>query len=61
MRSGLYTANGAQFMIGSCHTMRVVHKNISIAGLPGLRRHPRMNTTSSTISMITVEICRNAM
>ncbi|CNK02053.1 Uncharacterised protein [Mycobacterium tuberculosis] len=48
-------------MIGSCHTISVVHKNISITGLPGLRRQPLMNTTSSTSSMMHVEMCRNVM
>jgi hypothetical protein len=48
-------------MIGSCHTISVVHRNISITGLPGLRRQPLMNTMTSTISMITVETCRKVM
>src|ERR1700733_3528461 len=48
-------------MIGSCHTISVVHRNINITGLPGLRRQPLMNTRSSTISITTEATCRNAM
>lgn len=48
-------------MIGSCHTISVVHRNINIAGLPGLRRQPLMNTTSSTSSMMHVATCRKVM
>jgi hypothetical protein len=48
-------------MIGSCHTISVVHRNISITGLPGLRRQPLMNTTSSTISVTPVAASRKVM
>src|SRR6478752_8948884 len=55
-RSGLYTAKGAQFMIGSCHTINVVHRNMSMTGLPGLRRQPMTNMTTSCTSIRAVPI-----
>ncbi len=56
-KAGLYTAYGDQFMIGSCHTMSVVHSTISSTGLPGFFRQPRMKTTVSTATMSAAPIC----
>src|SRR5690242_18711561 len=44
--SGLKTAYGAQFMYGSCHTMKVVMAAIITIGLAGLRRQAMMQTIS---------------
>ena len=38
--TGLYTAYGDQFMIGSCHTISVVTRTIISTGLPGFFRQP---------------------
>jgi hypothetical protein len=44
-------------MIGSCHTMNVVHMTIRSTGLPGFFRQPRMKTMVSTTTMIRAPTC----
>src|SRR5581483_254080 len=51
--AGLYTAYGAQFMIGSCQMSRVITITISSTGLPGFRFHP---TTTTVVRVIIIRI-----
>ena len=51
---GLYTAYGAQFMIGSCQTIAVDASTISRYGCAGCRRHAHTNTTTSASIMTIV-------
>src|SRR4051812_26221281 len=53
---GLYTAYGAQFMIGSCQINSVITVTISRTGWPGWRRHITMNPTTRATIMRMVPI-----
>src|SRR4051794_37131246 len=51
---GLYTAYGAQFMIGSCQTIAVDAMAMSTNGCPGCRRHTRKQPKNNQSIPITV-------
>ncbi len=54
---GLYTAYGAQFMMGSCHTRVVQQMAMSRIGCFGYLRHRRANATTISTMATIVPIC----